>query len=55
MPDRSKVMTQTKRDALVFQVAGLGVGLITPPHKNVLLRSSKIGNRTTILEEAKVQ
>jgi hypothetical protein len=27
MPDGSKVMTQTKRDTLVLQVGGLGVGL----------------------------
>jgi hypothetical protein len=39
MPDRSKVVTQTKRDILVLHVAGLGMGLTTPPHKNVLLRS----------------
>jgi hypothetical protein len=40
MPDRSKVMTQTKSDTLVLQVVGLGVGLTTPLHKkNVLLRS----------------
>jgi hypothetical protein len=37
MPDKSKVMTQTKRGTLVLQVAGFGVGLTTPPHKNVLL------------------
>jgi len=33
MPDRSRVMTQTKRDTLVLQVGGLGVGLTTP-HRN---------------------
>jgi hypothetical protein len=33
MPDMSKVMTQTKRDTLVLQVGGLGVGLTTPPCK----------------------
>jgi hypothetical protein len=31
--DRSKVMTQTKRDTLALQVGGLGVVLTTPPHK----------------------
>jgi hypothetical protein len=30
---------QDKKYTLVLQVAGLGVGLTTPPHKNVLLRS----------------
>jgi hypothetical protein len=29
MPDRSKVMTQTKRDNLVLQVLGWGERLIT--------------------------
>jgi hypothetical protein len=32
MPDRSRVMTQTKRDTLVLQV-GVGVGLTTPHSK----------------------
>ena len=35
MPDRSKVTTQTKKDNLVLQVEGLGVGLTTPPRKNI--------------------
>jgi hypothetical protein len=30
MPDRSKVMTQTKRDTLVLQVGGWGMGLTNP-------------------------
>jgi hypothetical protein len=34
MPDRSKVMTQSKRDTLVLQVGGCGVGLRTPSPKN---------------------
>jgi hypothetical protein len=34
MPDRSKVMTQTKRDTLVLQVGGFDVGLTTPPSRN---------------------
>ena len=33
MPDRSKVMTQTKRDTLVLRVGGFDVGLTTPPSK----------------------
>ena len=33
MPDRSKLMTQTKRDTLVLQVGGFGVGLTTPLSK----------------------
>jgi hypothetical protein len=39
MPDMSKVMTQTKRDIMALQVVTLGVGLTTPLHKNVLLKS----------------
>jgi hypothetical protein len=42
MPDRSKVMTQTKRDTLVLQVAGLGVGLTTPPHKSSVEKLLKL-------------
>ena len=34
MPDRSKVMTQTKRDTLV---GGFGEGLKTPPTKKKLI------------------
>jgi hypothetical protein len=30
MPDRSKMMTQTKRDTLVLQVGGWGMGLTNP-------------------------
>jgi hypothetical protein len=40
MPDRSRVMTQTKRDTLVLHVGGLawgfGVGLTTP-HSKILV------------------
>jgi hypothetical protein len=43
MPDRSRVMTQTKRDTLVLQVGAFGVGLTTPHGKNVLLRKSNKG------------
>jgi hypothetical protein len=35
MPDRSKVMIQTKRDTWSSRLGGLGVGLTTPPHKNI--------------------
>jgi hypothetical protein len=35
MPDRLRVMTQTKRDTPLDW--GFGVGLATPPHKKVLL------------------
>jgi hypothetical protein len=45
MPDRSRVMTQTKRDTLVLQVGGFGVGLTTPHSKNLLLRKSNKGKR----------
>jgi hypothetical protein len=37
MPDRSRVMTQTKRDTLVLQVGGYGVGLTTPHSKNLIV------------------
>jgi hypothetical protein len=37
VPDRSKVMTQTKRDTLVLQTGGFGVGLTTPRSKNKLI------------------
>jgi hypothetical protein len=30
MPDRSKVMTQTKRDTLMIQVSGVGHGADNP-------------------------
>jgi hypothetical protein len=35
MPDRSRVMTQTKRDTLVLQVGDLAWGLTTPNSKKV--------------------
>jgi hypothetical protein len=53
MPDRSRVMIQTKRDTLVKGDDpdkkgypgppgwGLGVRLITPPHKKIMLRDLK--------------
>jgi hypothetical protein len=37
MPDRSRVMTQTKRDTLVLQVGGLAWGLTSPHSKKLLL------------------
>jgi hypothetical protein len=41
MPDRSRVMTQTKRDTLVFQVGGFGVGLTTPHSKKLIITKVK--------------
>jgi hypothetical protein len=46
MPDRSKVMTQKKRDTLVLQVGGWGMGLTTHPHKIIIL----LENRPTVLK-----
>jgi hypothetical protein len=43
MPDRSRVMTQTKRDSLVLQVGGLARGLQPHTVKNLLLRKSNKG------------
>jgi hypothetical protein len=43
MPDRSRVMTQTKRDTLVLQVGVLGVRLTTPPHKKYCYETSRGG------------
>jgi hypothetical protein len=37
MPDRSRVMTQTKMDTLVLQVGGLAVGLTTPNSKKLIV------------------
>jgi hypothetical protein len=37
MPDRSRVMTQTKRDTLVLQVGEFGVGLTTPHSKKLIV------------------
>jgi hypothetical protein len=36
MPDRSRVMTQTKKYTLVLQVGGFGVGLTTPHSKKLI-------------------
>jgi hypothetical protein len=46
MPDRSRVMTQTKRDNLALQIGGW-VRLTTPPHKKILLRDLKRRPRPT--------
>jgi hypothetical protein len=43
MPDRSRVMTQTKRDTLVLQVGGLAWGLQSHTVKNLLLRKLSKG------------
>jgi len=45
MPDRSRVMTQTKRDALVLQVWGFGVGLIYPHSKKPIVTKVEQRNR----------
>jgi hypothetical protein len=37
MSDRSRVMTQTKRDTLVLQVGGFGVELTTPHSKKLIV------------------
>jgi hypothetical protein len=41
MPDRSRVMTQTKRDTLVLQVGGLAMGLTTPHSKKTSCYESR--------------
>jgi hypothetical protein len=43
MPDRSRVMTQTKRDILVLQVGGLAWDQQPHTVKNLLLRKSNKG------------
>jgi len=43
MQGRSRVMTQTKRDTLAFQVGGLGVRLTTPPRKKYFYETSRRG------------
>jgi hypothetical protein len=53
MSDRSRVMTQTKRDTLVLQVGGFGVGLTTPHSKNVLLRKLNKGKRRILFDRPK--
>jgi hypothetical protein len=41
LPDRSNVMTQTKRGTLVLQVVGWGGKLMTYPYEKCLLRKHK--------------
>jgi hypothetical protein len=41
MPDRLRVITQTKRDTLVLQVGGFGVGLTTPHSKKTYCYESR--------------
>ena len=41
MPDRSRVMTQTKRDTMVLQVGGFGVGLTTSQSKKTYCYESR--------------
>jgi hypothetical protein len=56
MPDRSKVMTETKRDTLLLQVGGW-TGADNPPHKYYSveeLLKLDAGCLRTILEEAKM-
>jgi hypothetical protein len=43
MPDRSRVMTQIKRDTLVLQFGGLAWGYKPHTVKNLLLRKSNKG------------
>jgi hypothetical protein len=43
MPDRSRVMTHTKRDTLVLEVGGLAWGQQPHTVKNLLLRKSNKG------------
>jgi hypothetical protein len=42
LPDRSKVMAQTKRGTLVLHVGGWAAGLTTYPWKKCLLRKLKV-------------
>ena len=45
MPDRSRMMTQTKRDTLVLQVWGFGVGLTTPHSKKLIVTKVEQRNK----------
>jgi hypothetical protein len=45
MPDRSRVMTQTKRDTLVLQVGGFGMGLTTPRSKKLIVTKVEQRNK----------
>jgi len=48
MADRSKVITQTKRDTPVLQVGGLGVGLTTLPIKKIIV--TKVEQQSKMLD-----
>ena len=45
IPDRSRVMTQTKMDTLVLQVEGFGVGLTSPHSKKLIVTKVKQRNK----------
>jgi hypothetical protein len=45
MPDRSRVITQTKRDTLVLQVRGFGVGVTTPHSKKLTVTKVEQRNK----------
>jgi hypothetical protein len=45
MPDRSRVMTQTKRDTLVLQVGGFGMRLRTPHSKKLIVTKAEQRNK----------
>jgi hypothetical protein len=54
LPDRSKVMTQIKRDTLVLQVGGYAKGQLPIHVKNVFAKKSQIGqsaSRTVVIGE----
>jgi len=54
MPDRSKVMTQTKRNTLVLPPGwGFGVGLKTPPSKNFIVMKVDQRNGRTLFDRPK--
>jgi hypothetical protein len=45
MPDRSRMMSQTKRDTLVLQVGGFGVGLTTTKKKKIIVTKVEQRNK----------
>jgi hypothetical protein len=45
MPDRSRVMAQTKMDTLVLQVGGFGVGLTSPHSIKLIVTKVKQRNK----------
>jgi hypothetical protein len=48
MPDRSRVMTQTKRDTLVLHVGGFGVGLTTSHSEKLIV--TKVEQRKSSMD-----